>query len=159
MRRFAVLLTFLFCAVVVLSAESHWAFQGTVIKMEMADCLSGHNFLSNIGGPPAVPDSCPQYTVMSAKVVYEVVGRRGEEFMPLAEDAAFAIRNNEIVLFDRNEKVQARFVIKKMTLVADWQREQEREEFEAREKERSGHRSGYEEASPKHASMVAVMPQ
>ena len=69
---------------------------------------------------------------MSSKVVYVVVGRRTQEFIPLAEDLDFVIRNNEIVIFSDDEKTKSRFVIQQMMLRADWDREEQRKELEAR---------------------------
>jgi hypothetical protein len=157
MKRFSLLLTFFLCAAAMLSAESRFAFRGTVIKMNMADCLPGHNFLSNISGAPALKESCPEYTVMSGQVVYEVVGRDGDEFMPLASDVSFAVRKNEVVLFGHDEKVRARFIIKGMTRRVDWEREQQLHELEMQERAR-GVPSGDDGTQyPSNAALASVM--
>ena len=95
--------------------------------------------------------SCPEYTVMSPKVVYVVVGRRTQAFIPLAEDLDFVIRNNEIVIFSNDEKGKSRFAIQEMMLRGDWDREQERKELEARVMERS---VNYEVRNPPRTAMV-----
>jgi hypothetical protein len=157
MKRISLVLTFLLCAAAILSAESRWAFKGTVIKMQMADCLPGHSFMSNIAGPPALKQRCPEYTVMGGQVVYEVIGRDGEDFMPLAQDAEFAVRRNEIVLFGHNEKVQARFIIKGMMRLADWEHEQQLREIELREQARGVQSTSYGSSNSDNAALAAVM--
>jgi hypothetical protein len=97
--------------------------------------------------------SCPEYTVMSTKVVYVVVGRRTQAFIPLAEDLDFVIRNNEIVTFSNDEKAKSRFVIQEMMLRGDWDREQERKELEARVMERS---VNYEVRNPPRTAMASA---
>lgn len=72
---------------------------------------------------------------MSDKVVSVVVGRRTEEFMPLAENMEFLVRKNELVIFSDDEKATSRFAIQQMTLRADWDREQAHREFVAASKE------------------------
>lgn len=91
------------------------------------------------------PVSCPEYTIVGDKVVYVVVGRHAEEFMPLAENMDFLIRKNELVLFSEDEKARSRFTIQQMTLRGDWEREEARREAEARAMERS---ASYELRNP-----------
>jgi hypothetical protein len=137
MKRMTLLFVFVLGAAVVLQAESRWSFKGTVIRMRMADCVAQGGFKASLSGISVAGGSCPEYTVMSSKVVYVVVGRRTEEFIPLAEDMDFLIRKNEVVIFSNDEKVRSRFVIQQMTLRADWDREQEQKELETRMMERS----------------------
>lgn len=163
MKRCSLLLTFLLCAAAMLSAESRWAFKGTVVKMQMADCLAGHHFVATMSGIPAPHENCPEYTVLGKQVVYEVVGRKGKEFMPLAQNIDFAVRKNEVVLFGHDEKVEARFIIKRMTLRADWEREQvlqqESEALELKQKERQTQPASYEQLGTAHAAVLAVAPR
>jgi hypothetical protein len=144
MKRIALLFVFLLCAAAVLPAESRWSFKGTVIRMRMTNCVVQTGFKALAGIPPA-ETTCPEYTVMSDKVVYVVVGRRTEEFIPLAENVEFLIRKNELVIFSEDEKSKWRFVVQQMMLRADWEREEERKEREARMLERS---ANYEERNP-----------
>ena len=90
---------------------------------------------------------------MSDKVVYVVVGRHTEEFIPLAENMEFLIRKNELIIFSDDEKTKSRFVIQQMTLRADWDREQERKELEEKMMERS---VNYELRNPPRTSMVST---
>jgi hypothetical protein len=96
---------------------------------------------------------CPEYTVMSDKVVYVVVGRRNGEFIPLAENRTFLIRKNELVIFSDDEKTKSRFAIQGMTLRADWEHEKERKELEAKAMERS---VNYEVRNPPHSSVLST---
>jgi hypothetical protein len=154
MKRITLLFVFVLGAAAMLQAQGMWSFKGTVIKMRMADCVAQHSFLAAVSGVPApVGASCPEYTVMGDKVVYVVVGRRAEEFIPLAENIDFLIRKNELVIFSDDEKTKSRFVIQQMTLRGDWEREQERKEMEARMRERS---VSYEVRNPPRASMVSA---
>jgi hypothetical protein len=153
MKRITLLFFFVLCAAVASQAQGRWSFKGTVIKMRMTDCTVGHGFRAAMSGLPATGTSCPEYTLMSAKVVYVVVARRTEEFVPLAEDMDFLIRKNEIVLFTDDEKSKSRFMIQQMTLRADWEREEERKELAARMMERS---VNYEVRNPPRASMVST---
>jgi len=138
MKRITLLFIFAFSAAVALQAQGSWSFKGTVIKMRMTDCIPQRGFLATMAGAPATTGiSCPEYTVMSDKVVYIVVGRHGDDFIPLVEDREFLIRKNELIIFSDDEKVRSRFAIQRMTLRADWDREEERKELEARMMERS----------------------
>lgn len=134
MKRFPLLLAFLLCAAALLSAESRWAFKGTVVRMKTAKCMPDHSFLANMSGSPVMNAVCPQYTVMGSGVVYVVVGKKGDEFIPLAKNIDFSVHKNEIVLYGSNEKIQSRFIIKSMTLRSQWEHEQALKELELKEK-------------------------
>ncbi len=135
MKRLTLLFVFVFGTLAAVQAQEHWAFKGTVIKMQMADCI-GHGIVAALAGMPAQPEkTCPEYTIMTDKVVYVVVGRKTEEFMPLAENMNFLVRKNELVIFSDNEKATSHFAIQRMTLRGDWEREQIHKEFAAESKE------------------------
>jgi hypothetical protein len=153
MKRIALLFIVVFGVAALLQAQGHWSFKGTVIKMRMTDCTAQHSFMAAMSGTPAQAlGNCPEYTVMSDKVVYVVVGRRAEEFIPLAENMEFLIRKNELVIFSDDEKAKSHFVIQQMTLRADWDREEARKELAARMMERS---VNYETRNPPHSSIVS----
>jgi hypothetical protein len=114
----------------------------------MAGCAAQHSFMAAMSGVPAPAGfTCPEYTVMSDKVVYVVVGRRVEEFMPLAENMEFLIRKNELVIFSDDEKTKSHFVIQQMVLRTEWDREEQRKDLAARMMERS---VSYEVRNPPH---------
>ncbi len=129
MKRITLLFVFVLGAAALMQAQGHWSFKGTVIKMRMADCTAQHGFIAAMSGTSVQPGkNCPEYTILSDKVVYVVVGRRAEEFMPLAENMDFLVRKNELVIFSEDEKLASHFAIQQMTLRADWDREQARKE-------------------------------
>ncbi len=73
----------------------------------MTDCAMQRGFMATMSGVSAPAGvTVPEYTVMSDKVVYVVVGRRAEEFIPLAENMEFLIRKNELVIFSDDEKTK-----------------------------------------------------
>lgn len=156
MKRVPLLLTFLLCAAAFLPAENHWIVQGTAVRMKLADCLPERGFRATMSGMPVVKDSCPQYTVMSSRVVYVILGRHPEEFMPLAQNVHFAIRKNEVLVFGKNNKVQSHFVVKQMMLRSDWEREQALRERADQKPERS---VSYDMNHPSAATMMATYPR
>jgi hypothetical protein len=154
MKRSSLLFVFMLSAVALLQAQGPWSFKGTVIKMRMSDCAAPHSFMAAMSGAPAQNvGTCPEYTVMSDKVVYVVVGRRAEEFIPLAENMVFLIRKNELVIFSDDEKTKSRFVILQMTMRADWDREEARKELSARMMERS---VNYETRNPPRTTILST---
>jgi len=154
MKRIAFLFVFALSAAAGMQAQSQWSFKGTVIRMRMTGCILQSGFKATFEANPMTGGgSCPEYTVMSTKVVYVVVGRRTQAFIPLAEDLDFVIRDNEIVMFSNDEKAKSRFVIQQMMLRGDWDREQERKELEARIMERS---VSYEVRNPPRSTMVSA---
>ena len=154
MKRIALLFVMVLSAATFLQAQGHWSFKGTVIKMRMTDCAMQRGFMATMSGVSAPAGiMCPEFTVMSDKVVYVVVGRRAEEFIPLAEDMEFLIRKNELVIFSDDEKTKTHFAIQQMTLRADWDRDEERKEQAARMMDRS---ADYEVRNSPRASIVST---
>jgi len=139
MKRIALLFVFALSVSVLLQAQGHRFFNGTVIKMRMTDCVARRSFVNAMSGVPAQGGGvCPEYTVMSDKVMYVVVGRRDSDvFIPLAENVEFLIRKNELVIMSDDEKTKSHFLIQHMMLRADWDREEARKELAAQMMERS----------------------
>lgn len=126
MKRIPVMFLFVVTSVAFLQAQTNLSVKGTVTRMRMTECVLQRGFVAAMSGAPApLGATCPEYTLANDKVVYEVVGRHGDEFMPLAEDVHFQIHKSELVVFSDDEKAKSHFVIKQMTLRADWDREQE----------------------------------
>lgn len=116
---------------------------GTVIHMEMKDCTIMHGgFITMMGNMPQQTASvCPEYTLVSDKVVYVVDGKRSGQLIPLAEGIQFRLHKNEMLVRIDDEKNESRFLIKEMALRADWEHEQvlRKKEAELRvERERDG---------------------
>ncbi len=96
---------------------------GTIVRMRMGDCLPAHHgFITTFGGPAsAVPaDSCPEYTLISDKVVYVIVGKSSNQLVPLADVIDFRLRNNELVVRVDDAKHETKFSIKEMILRSEW---------------------------------------
>jgi hypothetical protein len=104
-------------------------FRGTVVRMKISECSRQHTFVSAMSGTNIVTtETCPEYTVMTEKVVYVLVGRKSEEFIPLAEDIILHVRKNDFVVISEDERTQSHFAVKQMTLRQDWERDEQRRE-------------------------------
>ncbi len=74
--------------------------------------------------PQKTEEVCPEYTLVSDKVVYVVDGKRTSQFMPLAEIIQFRLQKNELFVRLDDEKRESHFSIKEMDLRSDWERDQ-----------------------------------
>jgi len=93
----------------------------------MGDCLLAHRgFVSTFGGPQtAVPaDTCPEYTLVSEKVVFVIVGKSSSQLIPLADVIDFRLNKSEIAVRLDDSKRESRFNIKEMILRSEWERVQ-----------------------------------
>ena len=113
-------------AAVVLPAQAQRFQLGTVTRMQSKDCTILHGgFVTALGAvPQQTQEICPEYTLVSDKVVYVVVGKRSNQFMPLAEVVYFRLAKNELLVRIDDERKDSRFTIKEMQLRADWERDQ-----------------------------------
>lgn len=113
--------------------------RGTVVRMRMADCLPSHRgFVSTFGGPqsPALADSCPEYTLVSEKVVFVIVGKSSNQLIPLADAIDFRLSKSELAVRLDDSKRESRFNIKEMILRSEWERVQKHIEDELDSPER-----------------------
>jgi len=99
---------------------------GTVTRMQSKDCTIMHGGFATAFGsaPQRTEEICPEYTLVSEKVVYTVVGKRSSQFMPLAEVVQFRLVKNELLVRLDDERKEARFSIKEMELRSDWEHDQ-----------------------------------
>lgn len=118
------LLIALFCGLRPASAKDIGIYQhGTVVRMRMADCASSHRgFMATMSGPPAqmVAEKCPEYTLVSDKVVFVIVGRSSNQLIPLADAIDFRFHNSELAVRVDDAKHESKFAIKEMILRSDW---------------------------------------
>lgn len=117
----AVLAALTICTVQIASAGVYQ--HGTVVRMRMADCLPVHHgFMMAMGGPAAQmgPEQCPEYTMISEKVVYVIVGRSSDQMIPLADAIDFRLHNNEMAVRVDDAKRESKFAIKEMILRTEW---------------------------------------
>ena len=100
---------------------------GTVVRMRMADCLPLHKGFMVAFGPPAAPtgpELCPEYTLISDKVVFVIVGKSSDQLVPLADVIDFRLHNNELAVRVDDAKRESKFSIKEMVLRSEWDRVQ-----------------------------------
>jgi len=113
-------------AVIALPVHAQRFQLGTVTRMQTKDCTIVHGgFATTFGSvPQRTEEVCPEYTLVSDKVVYVVVGKRSSQFMPLAEEIQFRLYKNELLVRIDDEKRESHFSIKEMQLRSDWERDQ-----------------------------------
>jgi len=74
-------------------------------------------------GPPQAPVEapCPEYTLVSDKVVFVIVGKSSNQLVPLAEIVDFRFHNNQLAVRVDDARRECKFVIKEMTLRSQWE--------------------------------------
>ena len=113
-------------ALLICFVPSAWAgvYQhGTVVRMRMTDCLPVHHgfMMAMSGGAvPMAPEVCPEYTLLSEKVVFVIVGRSSDQLIPLADEIDFRLHNNEMAVRVDDARHESKFSIKEMVLRAQW---------------------------------------
>lgn len=114
----------IFCSVQLMAADHLGVYQhGTVVRMRMGDCVfSHHGFMTTMGGMQAqmMPDACPEYTLVSDKVVFVIVGKSSNQLIPLADVIDFRIHRNELAVRVDDSRHESKFSIKEMILRPDW---------------------------------------
>jgi len=116
------------CSLQIAQAQHVGVYQhGTVVRMRMGDCVSSHHgFVAAMGGAQAqmMPDACPEYTLVSEKVVYVIVGKSSNQLIPLADEIDFRLHRNEMAVRVDDAKRESKFSIKEMVLRSEWDRVQ-----------------------------------
>lgn len=111
-----------------LAAENTARNEGTIVRMRMADCVSPrHAFMNAMSGASqaATGDQCPEYVLVTSKVVYVIVGKSSDQLVPLAETTRFRFQNNEVLIRVDDARRESRFHVKEMVLRPEWERNQE----------------------------------
>jgi hypothetical protein len=118
----------LFCfSPALLTAQIGIYQQGKIVRMHMGECIPiGHGFMATVGGSasPMGPELCPEYTLVSDKVVFVIVGRSSTSLIPLAETIDFRFRKNELAVRVNDAKRETKFDIKDMVMRSEWDRVQ-----------------------------------
>ena len=125
---------FVFAFPVLLAAQTQSRQQGTIIRMRMTDCLGPqHSFMAAMSGSGKVESGalCPEYVLVSDRVVYVISGKSSEQLVPLAEITRFRLQKNEMLIRVDDAAKESHFHIKAMVLRPDWDRNQMLEEAEA----------------------------
>lgn len=100
---------------------------GTVVRMRMGECLPAHHSLMATFGPPAMQnaeEACPEFTLVSDKVVFVIVGRSSNQLIPLADVIDFRLYNRELAVRLDDAKHESKFSVKEMVLRSEWDRVQ-----------------------------------
>lgn len=121
-------LFFVFCTAFALAGQFGVYAHGTVVRMRMGDCISmRRGFMASFGPPQGqVAEACPEYTLVSDKVVYVIVGRSSDQLVPLADVIDFRLHDNEILVRLDDARHESKFSIKEMVLRSDWDMLQKR---------------------------------
>ena len=90
----------------------------------MGNCLPDPGILGALSGNsrPQATEVCPEYTLLSDKVVYVIVGKPSKDVLPLAQEVDFRIRKNELAVRVDDDNRETRFLVREMILRADWDR-------------------------------------
>jgi hypothetical protein len=93
---------------------------GTVVRMQMADCMPvRHGFIANMGGGAQVlsaPDYCPEYTLVSTLSW----GHHPINSFLWLTLSIFAYTKASLRFGSTNAKREIKFNIKEMTLLDEW---------------------------------------
>ena len=112
------------CSLETARAEPLGLYQhGTIIRMRMGDCLpSHHGFVATFGASQTqtVAEVCPEYTLISDKVVFVIVGKSSNQLIPLADVIDFRFQKSELAVRLDDAKHESRFNIKEMILRSEW---------------------------------------
>jgi len=118
----------------ILSAQAQTRQQGTIIRMSMTDCMEQqHRFMAAMSGNGKADEGllCPEYVLVTDKVVYVISGRGSAQLLPLAEVTRFRLLKNEMLIRADDERKESHFHIKAMVLRPEWERSQMLMEAEA----------------------------
>ena len=117
-----------------LFAQNRERQQGTIIRMRMTDCLGPqHEFMAAMSGSGKAETGalCPEYVLVSDKVVYVISGKASDQLIPLAETTRFRLQKNEMLIRIDDASKETHFHIKTMVLRPDWDRTQMLQDAEA----------------------------
>jgi len=121
-----ILLLLMFCILPCSSAaQTGGRHRGVIVRMRMGECLpSGHSgFVGVMAGARQADDLCPEYTLVTDKVVYVIVGKVSGQIIPLAETTEFRIVKNELLIRVDDAMHETKFTVKEMALRPDWESE------------------------------------
>jgi hypothetical protein len=113
---------------IALCCQAAWAgvYQhGTVVRMRMVDCMPVHRgFMATMSGGAAgtmTGEVCPEYTLISEKVVFVIVGKSSDQLVPLADVVDFRFNKNVLAMRIDDAQHESKFSIKEMILRSDWE--------------------------------------
>lgn len=126
MKKFFLLLLMLCILPGSSAAQTTGRHKGVIVRMRMGECLpNGHSgFIGAMaGGARQTDELCPEYTLVTDKVVYVIVGKVSGQIIPLAETTEFRIVKNELLIRVDDAMHETKFTVKEMALRPDWESE------------------------------------
>jgi hypothetical protein len=131
MKRIVLLILFACIFSITLNAQTRQ--EGTIVRMRMTDCPETHGFLVAMSGGAKVDSGaqCPEYVLVSEKVVYVITGKTSDQLLPLAEVTLFRMQKNEMLIRVDDARKESRFHIRAMVMRPEWERSQMLAEAEA----------------------------
>ena len=117
-----------------LLAQSRDCQQGTVVRMRMTECvIPQHGFMSAMAGSGRVEQGilCPEYVLVTDRVVYVISGKNSEQLIPLAEVTRYRLQKNEMMIRVDDASKESHFRIKAMVLRPEWDHNQILEDAQA----------------------------
>ena len=72
------------------------------------------------GGGVQMADTCPEYTLVSDRVVYVIVGKSSGQLIPLADVVDFRIVHADLAVRLDDSRHESKFSIKEMLLRSEW---------------------------------------
>ena len=121
--KFTMVLTLVLSSMSIALAAPIGIYQhGTVVRMRMGDCMH-RGFMNQFGSTQAAAteESCPEYTLVTDKVVFLIVGKSSNQLVPLAEIIDFRLQNKELAVRVDDARKESKFAIKEMTLRSEWE--------------------------------------
>lgn len=109
--------------------------EGTIVRMRLVTCPGPqHRFMMALSGSARVgpQDPCPEYTLLTDKIAYIIIGRASSQLVPLAETTQFRFQNRELLIRLGDSNHESHFMIKEMMIRSEWERQQERRDAELR---------------------------
>ncbi len=129
------MLVLLCCSSSVLMADPTATQEGVIVRMRLIVCpMPSHGFMVALSGSARVgpQDPCPEYTLLTEKIAYVIIGRSSNQLVPLAEVTKFRFQNREMLIRVDDSRRESHFMIKEMMLRSEWERQQRHEEEELR---------------------------
>ena len=134
MKRLMLLVVLLCALPLSLAAENRSPQQGTIVRMRMTECIaSQHPWMQALSGSnqPLSGELCPEYVLVTDKVVYVIIGKTSDQLVPLAETTFFHFQNNEVLIRVDDARHESHFHVKAMMLRPEWDRYEQIAEAEA----------------------------
>src|SRR5436305_5405490 len=117
------ILMLLCCSSSLLLADPTATQEGIIVRMRLIVCPApSHGFMVAMSGSARIgpQDPCPEYTLLTEKIAYVIIGRASNQLVPLAEVTKFRFQNREL-LIRVDSKRESHFMIKEMMLRSEWE--------------------------------------